>query len=247
MVETVKPEELRTSLLLGTDAMEILHRSTVLVAGVGGVGSYAVEALARSGVGHLIIVDKDNVDPTNLNRQIMAEYDTIGQSKCQVMKQRIACYNSDCIVDCVQAFFSKDNAEELLRQADFAIDAIDTVTSKLDFIETCMKLKVPFVSSLGMGNRLDPSRIRITDLWKTSGDPLARCVREQARKRNLSGMIPVMFSSEKPRIIQHQEVNPNGATRKDRIPPASAVFVPAAAGLLAASAAVRKLMGENII
>ncbi|NCB32326.1 MAG: tRNA threonylcarbamoyladenosine dehydratase [Erysipelotrichia bacterium] len=247
MGETVKPEELRTQLLLGKDAMEILHRSTVLTAGVGGVGSYAIEALARSGIGHLIIVDKDDVDPTNLNRQIMAGYDTIGQSKCVAMKNRIAEYNQSCEVACIQAFFSRENAEELLKTADFAIDAIDTVASKLDFMEACMKLNVPFISSLGMGNRLDPSAVRITDLWKTSGDPLARCVRKQARKRNITKAVPVMFSAETPRLIQHEEVNPDGTTRKDRIPPASAVFVPAAAGLLAASAAVRSLLGEKIL
>lgn len=247
MVEVIRTEEQRTALLLGEPAIEILHHSTVVVCGVGGVGSYAAEALARSGIGHLILIDKDTVDITNLNRQIMAQYDTVGQDKCDVMKQRIEGYNHCCTVDCIKAFFSKENASEILHGADYAIDAIDTVSSKLDFMESCRSQNVPFISSLGMGNRLDPSKVQITDLWSTSGDPLARCVREQARKRQLSGVIPVLFSSEQPRIIQHTEINPDGATRKDRIPPASAMFVPAAAGLLAASSAVRVLLGENIL
>lgn len=234
----------RVILLLGEDAVQRLARATVLVAGVGGVGSYAVEGLARSGVGHLILIDKDTVAPSNLNRQMMATYDTIGQGKCEAMKARVASYRKDCRVDCIQAFFDRESAD-LLKQADFAIDAIDTVSSKLDFIEACHAGGVGFVSSLGMGNRLDPSRVQLTDLWKTSGDPLARSVRSMARQRGMDYPIPVLFSSEEPIKVQNEVVNPDGKTRKERIPPASMVFVPAAAGLLAASAAVRALIGED--
>jgi len=235
----------RVILLLGEEAVQRLAAATVLVAGVGGVGSYAVEGLARSGVGHLILIDKDTVAASNLNRQMMATYDTIGQGKCEAMKARIQSYRKDCRIDCVQAFFDESSAG-LLRQADFAVDAIDTVSSKLDFISACHAYGVPFVSSLGMGNRLDPSKVQLTDLWKTSGDPLARSVRQMARQRGMDYPIPVLFSTEQPRKVQNEVVNPDGKTRKDRIPPASMVFVPAAAGLLAASAAVRALIGEKL-
>lgn len=234
----------RVELLLGEEAVAKLRQSTVLVAGVGGVGSYAAEALARTGIGHLILIDKDTVAESNLNRQIMAVRDTVGLPKCDVMKQRIESYRYDCQVDCINAFFDESNAD-LVKDADFAVDAIDTVTSKLAFIEACHKYNVPFVCSLGMGNRLDPSRVHLSDLWKTQGDPLARSVRSMARKRGIDYPVPVMISDEVPRA-QRTVVDPEGETRKDRIPPASTIFVPAAAGLLAASTAVRVILGEDI-
>lgn len=237
----VREELERIGLLLGEEAIERLAQSTVLVAGVGGVGSYAIEALARTGVGHLILIDKDVVSKSNLNRQMMADYTTISVSKCEAMKQRILSYHKECEVKCVSAFFDATIAD-IVAEADFAIDAIDTVTSKLDFMEACHKHGVPFVSSLGMGNRLDPSCVQYTSLWKTEMDPLARAVRTMARKRKMDYEIPVLFSSEKP-YRQTQVIHPDGLTMKDRMPPASAVFVPASAGLLAASVAVRTLLG----
>ncbi len=237
-------ELIRTELLMGTDALGILQRSTVAVAGVGGVGSYAAEALARTGVGRLILIDKDCVSISNLNRQIMAVYDTVGVPKTEAMKQRIASYNRNCEVICREAFIDAETLD-LIDGADFVIDAIDTVTSKLDLIEACHKKGIGIISSLGMGNRLDPSAVYVTDLWKTSGDPLARSVRQLARKRGMDYPIAVMMSRETP-IRQTRTVDPDGKTRKDRIPPASAVFVPAAAGLLAASYAVRILTGGTV-
>lgn len=231
----------RVELLIGEDKVKLLETKTVLIAGVGGVGSYAAEALARTGIGKLILVDKDVVSVSNLNRQIMATRDTINISKCQAMKERIHSYNPDCEVICEEVFLDETNIDMVLK-ADFVIDAIDTVTSKIDLIEMCLKHHIPFISSLGMGNRLDPSCVEIRDLSKTEGDPLAKSVRSLVRKRNLNGKIPVLFSKEKP-IVQNKEVNPEGETRKDRIPPASVVFVPAEAGLLAASYVVRSLIG----
>ncbi len=232
----------RVELLLGKEETAWLKERTVFVAGVGGVGSYAVEGLARTGIGHLILVDKDTVDITNLNRQIMATHPTVGQGKCGAMKERIHSYNPDCVVECLEQMVDAACLERIA-DADFAVDAIDTVSAKLDFIEACHRYGVPFVSSLGMGNRLDPSQVHVTDLFKTEGDPLARSVRSQARKRGIDYPVPVLFTKEVP-LIQHQVVNPDGATRKDRMPPASTIFVPAAAGLLAASYCVRTLLAR---
>lgn len=235
----VREELERVSLLLGEETLESLSKATVFVAGVGGVGSYAAEALARSGIGRLILLDKDVVVASNLNRQIMATYQTLGKSKVQMMKERIETYRKDCEVICLEEFLDESNIA-LLDEADFVIDAIDTVTSKILLMERCLQKEIPFVSSLGMANRMDPSKICVMDLWKTEGDPLARSVRSVARKRGLVGKIPVIVSKEKP-IVQNEEVNPEGKTRKDRIPPASVIFVPAAAGLLAASVAVETI------
>ncbi len=233
----------RVRLLLGEEALQKLQNSTVLVAGIGGVGSYAVEGLARTGVGHLILIDKDTVDVTNLNRQIMADHDTIGRQKCAAMAARIHSYAPDCVVEGMNQLVDSSCLRRLT-DCDFAIDAVDTVAAKLDFIQACHDCQVPFVSATGMGNRLDPSRIRIVDLMETSGDPLAKAVRVQARKRGIAYPVPVLFSSELPRLHQNTVVNPDGRTRKERIPPASTIFVPAAAGLLAASYAVRVLIGD---
>ena len=233
----------RVELLLGKGALDLLKQKTVLVAGVGGVGSYAAEALARTGIGKLILVDADTVAESNLNRQIMAVCDTIGISKCEAMKERIHTYRPDCEVDCRSVFISADNVD-MVKEADFVVDAIDTVTSKLALIEACHQANVGIISSLGMGNRLDPSQIYVTDLWKTQGDPLARSVRSQARKRGMNYPIAVMMSKETP-IKQNVVVDPEGQTRKEQIPPASVIFVPAAAGLLAASYAVREMVGGN--
>lgn len=236
-------EELeRVKLLLGEEAVVKLKNSTVLVAGVGGVGSYAAEALARTGIGHLILVDKDTVALSNLNRQIMADHNTVDVPKVTAMHERIKSFNAECEVTEVQAFLNADNIG-MVKNADFVVDAIDTVTSKLDLIEACHDNGIPFVSSLGMGNRLDSSMVTYTDLWKTQMDPLAKSVRQMARKRGIRYPVPVLFSSEQPRI-QNMIVDPDGETRKDRIPPASVIFVPAAAGLLAASIAVRTIL-EN--
>ncbi len=236
-------EELeRVRLLLGEEAVSKLKKSTVLVAGVGGVGSYAAEALARTGVGHLILIDKDTVALSNLNRQIMADHSTVDIPKVRAMHERISRFSPECEVTEVEAFLDASNIG-IVKEADFAVDAIDTVTSKLDFIEACHRYGIPYVCSLGMGNRLDSSLVTYTDLWKTQGDPLARSVRQMARKRGIRYKIPVLFSHEEP-IRQDKLVDPDGQTRKDRIPPASAIFVPAAAGLLAASIAVRTLLEE---
>ena len=216
----------RMELLIGENNLEILKRSTVMVVGVGGVGSYAAEALARSGVGTLILVDGDTVAPSNLNRQIHAVYATIGRSKTEVMKERMESYRRDCTIICKDIFYKEEeNAVLFDKPVDFVIDAIDTMSSKLSLITYCLKHKIPFISSMGMANRLDPTKVECCELMNTSYDPVA-------------------FSSEQP-SVQTKIINENGVTRKQKMPPASSPFVPSAAGLAAASYAMRILLEKG--
>lgn len=233
----------RNVYLLGEGNVEKLANSCVLVFGVGGVGSFAAEALARCGVGKLILVDCDEVVESNLNRQIHATYQTIGMRKTSAMKERILRFNPNCEVIEKDMFYSKETEGELFSdKIDFVVDAIDTISSKMDLIETCLRRKIPFISSTGMANRLDPSKLSVKDLMKTDVDPLAKVMRNIVKKRNIKGKIPVVISSEYPRV-QTILRNEEGVTRKERMPLASSSFVPASAGLLCASVAVRKLCG----
>lgn len=232
----------RTRLLLGNKAVEQLKNAAIMVVGIGGVGSYCAEALARCGVGKIVLVDHDVISPSNLNRQIHATYETIGKEKTQAMKERIASYQEACEVVAYQMFYqSACNYILFQDHIDFVVDAIDTVSAKLDLISYCLAHKLPFISSLGMANRLDPSAVCISELMKTTYDPLAKVMRNQVRKRHIKGKIPVVFSQEHP-IKQNVIVNAEGETRKQQIPPASSPFVPAAAGLACASYAIRKII-----
>lgn len=231
----------RTELLLGNHAVQRLSQASVMVVGIGGVGSYCAEGLARCGVGTIHLVDKDLISPSNLNRQIHASYDTIGKDKCDMMKQRILSYQKECQVITHSLFYDGSQNEELFEKPiDFVVDAIDTISAKLELIRYCLSHDIPFISSMGMANRLDPTKIIITDLMKTTYDPLAKVMRSQVRKQNIKGRIPVICSLEQP-IKQNQIVDDLGKTRKERIPPASSPFVPSAAGLAAASYAIRIL------
>ncbi len=229
----------RVRLCIGEDKLKGLQEKTVLIVGVGGVGSYAAEALARSGIGRLILVDKDKVEITNLNRQIQCDNLNIGRGKALVMKERIATY-STCKVEAVEEFYDKEK-NYLFNGVDFVIDAIDTVLAKVDLMEYCIRNKIKFVSSMGMANRLDPSLIRYDRLENTFNDPLARVCRELVKKRNIKGKIKVVFSTEVP-VKQSKTVNKNGKTRKEVMPPSSLVFVPGACGLMCASIALRELI-----
>lgn len=231
----------RVELLLEKEGVHKLKEACVMIVGVGGVGSYAAEALARTGVGHLILVDHDEIALSNLNRQIHANHETIGKKKTTSMKLRIQSFNPECEVEEIPSFFTAEAFEKLDRPIDFVIDAIDTVTSKMDCIEWCHQRNIPSISSLGMANRLDPSKVFVTTLDKTTYDPLAKACRQVAKQRNLRYKIPVVLSSEHPKK-QNKELNESGKTRKERIPPASVVFVPAASGLLCASYVVQKLL-----
>lgn len=234
----------RLRLLIQDEGLEVLRQSCVMVIGVGGVGGYAAEALARSGIGKLILIDADTLALSNLNRQIIATLDTVGQPKTEVMKQRIASYAPDCEVVCVQEFFSIEKEELFKQRIDYIVDAIDTLSSKLDCIELASRYNIPCISSLGMANRFDPSLLEVTTLEKTTYDPLARALRQIVKKRNFKGKIRVVFSREIP-YTQNQLVHEDGITRKHKYPPASTAFVPSAAGLLCASYVFRQLLKKS--
>lgn len=231
----------RIELLIKKEGLEALKNSTVMIVGVGGVGSYAAEALARSCVGHLILVDKDVVEPSNLNRQMQATLSTLHKPKVLAMKDRILSYNPECRVDIVESFYDASMNHLLDQNIDVVIDAIDTISAKMDLIQACAWRKIPCISSLGMANRLDPTKVEITTLDKAVGDPLAKALRQMAKKRNYTRKIHVVFSSETP-IKQNAVINPDGTTRKDRIPPSSMVFVPASSGLACASWAMTQIL-----
>ena len=230
----------RTRLLIGDENLEKLRNSTVVVVGCGGVGSYACEALARSGIGKLIIIDKDEINITNLNRQLMSSYANVGLRKVDEMAARIKGY-AKCEVEGVACFFD-ESSTKLLDGADFVIDAIDTMTSKLILAKYCLAKNIPFVMSLGMANRLDPSQLVYTTLDKTSYDPVAKIMRNLCKKEKISTKIPVIFSREIP--FKHMIIEKDGDNRKERFPLASMVFVPSSAGILAASVCVCRIIDK---
>lgn len=209
--------------LVGEEKAQQIQNKTVLIVGLGGVGGYATEAVVRSGVGKIIIVDKDVVDITNLNRQIIATQDTIGKSKCQVIKERMLSINPKLEVISYEMFVSVDNFDMIFEnKIDYVIDAIDTMSTKVALWKYCQGNNIKIISSLGMARRLDPSKVFITKLAKTENDPMARALRGIARKNDVSLNIPVVCSKELP-----LEDSKAGKTNLG-----SMMFVPAAAGLL---------------
>lgn len=225
----------RTEALIGKSAMEKLRNSHIILFGVGGVGGYAAEALARSGVGEITLVDSDTVSVSNINRQIIATEETVGRYKTEVMKERILSINPTCKVNVKALFYSEETKAEFdLTQYDYIIDAIDTVTSKLLLIESAAKSEVRIISSMGTGNKLDPTALKVADISKTSVCPLARVMRRELRARGINHL-KVLYSEEEPRKITVE------GGEKTRHAPASIAFVPSAAGLIIASEVVREL------
>ena len=230
----------RTELLLGAAAMERLRASHVLIFGVGGVGGYAVEALARSGVGALTLVDADTVALSNLNRQIIALRSTIGQLKVDVAAQRIHDINPDCRVTTKPMFYLPENADQIpLQQYDYVIDCVDTITAKLEIIRRCHAAGVRLISSMGAANKLDPTRFRVADISQTSIDPLARILRKKLRKEGIHHL-KVVYSEEAP-IVAPAAITESS----DRPTLASVAFVPPAAGLAIAAEVVKDLIGST--
>lgn len=220
----------RSELLLGKDTIENLSKKTVMVVGVGGVGSICVESLARTGVGHLILIDKDCVEESNINRQLVATLDTIGQVKVEALKERIKILNPNCIVDTYACFYDKDKDDEIFSQPiDFVIDCIDSISSKKDLMLACIKRNIPFLSSMGMARRKDPTKLTVMEIEKTSYDPVAKQIRQWKRKNRIKNKIWVVCSSE-----------PAGPVEPGQ-PLPSAMFVPASAGLLLASTCISRL------
>ena len=234
----------RTELVIGTDGLNKLRNSKVIVFGIGGVGGFTVEALARAGVGELILVDNDTVSLTNLNRQIIATYDTIDQPKVEVMKKRIQSINKDCKVITHQVFVSNDNIEELVsKDVDYVVDAFDTVSAKLGLAEYCYKNNIRIMSSMGTGNKLDPTQFKVTDVFKTQVCPLAKVMRYELRKRGVN-KLKVVYSEEipiKPKSEYSTEVK--GTAR--RPVPGSMAFVPPVAGMIIAGEVVRDILDIN--
>lgn len=223
----------RSALLLGNEALEILKNKTVLVVGIGGVGSFCVEALARTGIGHLILVDKDKVESSNINRQLLATTETIDQVKVIVMKKRIQTLNPECKVDTYDCFYDCSMDEKIFSQKiDFVIDCIDSIKSKQDLAMACIQRGIPFLSSMGTARRLDPSKLEIMELEKTSYDPIAKRMRNWKRKNKIRNKIWVVCSTEPPRPVEAGKPLP------------SMIFVPASAGLLLASECVKKLINK---
>ena len=240
MKDLIHGQFTRTALLLGEEAMVKLSRSRVAVFGIGGVGGYAVEALARSGVGAFELIDRDVVSESNLNRQIIATHKTIGRGKTEVMEERIHDINPDAQVTQHRCFYLPETSDQFdFSQYDYIIDAVDTITAKIEIILRAQQAGVPVISSMGAGNKLDPSKFEVADIYKTSVDPLARVMRRELKKRGVR-KLKVVYSKEEPiRPLGRIEADPE-AGRKDV--PGSAVFTPAAAGLLIASEVVKDLI-----
>jgi len=231
---------LRTEMILGANAVEKLRRCHVAVFGLGGVGSYAVEALARSGIGELTLVDQDTVSVSNINRQLFALHSTVGRPKAEVAAERCRDINPDIVVHPIQATYDAAHREDFFRQRyDYIVDAIDLVSCKLDLIQQAMERNIPILSALGTGNKLDPSQLEITDISKTSGCPLARVMRKELRARGIHHL-KVVFSPEQAAPTAQLEAPPPGR----RSVPASVAWVPSVAGLMMAGAVVQDLIAK---
>ena len=228
---------IRQSLMIGEDATKKLAAKRVALFGVGGVGSYAAEALARCGVGYIELIDADAVSVSNINRQLCALTSTIGMPKVKVVAGRLRDIDPDICVSERQEFFLPENSQDFdFSSYDFVIDAIDTVSAKIEIAVRCTELGIPMISSMGTGNKLDPTALRISDLAKTNGCPLARVMRRELKKRGIVHL-PVVYSEESPiKPIRTDD------SESKKVTPASIAFVPSVAGLYAASIAIKTLI-----
>lgn len=224
----------RTDMLIGSENINKLKNANVVVFGLGGVGSYVVEGLVRAGIGNIAIIDKDIVDITNINRQLIADTSTIGKAKVDVEEERILKINPDINIGKIKEFVNKDNVEEIMEHInsefhiDYVIDAIDTVSSKIEIIKYCYKNSIPLISCMGTGNKLDASKFEITDITKTSVCPLAKVIRKELKKLNIPHL-KVLYSKEEPIKTNYSS-------------PASISFVPSVAGLLIAGEVVKDII-----
>ncbi len=244
----------RTELLIGREGLDKLRESSVAVFGVGGVGSFAAEALARSGVGRLVLVDHDDICITNINRQVHATTSTVGRPKVDVMRERILDINPNARVVAIKRLYNGDSAGELLAQDyDYVIDAIDMVSSKIDLIVRCNSMNIRVISSMGAGNKLDPGLFRVADLYETSVCPLAKVIRKELRKRDIEAL-KVVYSTECP--VKHKTQTAECREEKfycsrqqegvqRRHIPGSMSFVPSAAGLIISAEVIKDLLGYS--
>lgn len=234
----MKEQFKRTELIFSKENMEKLYNSKVIVFGVGGVGGHLVEALARSGVGHIAIVDFDDVEITNINRQLVALHSTIGRSKVEVLKERLLDINPDIKVEAIHKFYLPENENEFdLSKYDYVIDAVDNMSAKIGLILHANKENVPIISAMGAGNKVNPTMLEVSDIYKTSVDPLAKILRHELKKRGITHL-KVVYSKEEP--IKVEEYN-----EKKRAITGSTSFVPPAMGLIIASEVIKDLLNRN--
>ncbi len=224
----------RTELLIGKEGLSKLKDSKVAIFGIGGVGSFVVEALARAGVQNFVLVDKDVVGISNINRQLIATYDTIGKAKVEVSKQRILSINPNAHIEAYEEFFLPENSNILDNSITYIVDCIDTVTAKIELVMQAQELNIPIISSMGTGNKLDPTKFEITDIYKTQVCPLAKVMRKELKARNIKHL-KVLYSREEP--IKTGAISENG-----KAIPGSISFVPSVAGLIIAGEVVKDLI-----
>ena len=230
---------IRFKAIVGTASIEKLHHKHVAVFGLGGVGGHACEALVRSGIGEITIIDNDDVDISNLNRQLIALHSTIGKDKVDVMENRLLDINPSLIVHKMKIFYLPDNGDIDFSSFDYVIDAIDTVSGKVGIIENCNKNNIPVISALGCGNKMDPTKLEVTDIYKTSYDPLAKTLRKLLKEKGVRHL-KVVYSKEEPLEI----IEPFDADNSGRHSPGSSPFVPSVAGIILASEVVKDLLSE---
>lgn len=243
----IKEQYVRTAMLFGEEAVKRLQNKRVAVFGIGGVGGHVTEVLARSGVGAIDLVDHDVVAVSNLNRQLVATYDTVGRKKVEVMKERILSIQPDCKVTLWDTFYLPEECDKFpFAEYDYIVDAIDTVTAKIDLVMQAERYAIPIISSMGTGNKTDPTKLEVTDIYKTSVCPLAKVMRRELKKRNVK-RLKVVYSTEEALtpisgIVSEDGILAEKETGTRRATPGSNAFVPASVGLLLGSVVVKDLM-----
>ena len=238
----INEQDIRTASLIGTEALARVKSAKLLLIGVGGVGGFAAEALARAGVGELTLYDSDTVSVSNINRQIIALHSTVGRQKTEAMRDRILDINPTCRVVCHNVFLTRESVGDIpLRDFDFVVDACDTVAVKVELAVLCESLGVPLISSMGTGNKLDPTALTVTDIYKTKVCPLARAMRSELKRRGVKAL-RVVYSEEEPKVPYPLQYD--GEKADGRRAPASISFVPSAAGLIIASEVIRAICHE---
>ena len=242
----MRDEFVRTEAVFGTQAMDKLAQARVAVFGIGGVGGHAVDALARSGIGALDLFDDDTVSLSNINRQLVATHATLGRQKTEVMREHILDINPECAVTVHNLFYLPETADSIdLSVYDYIIDAVDTVSAKIELVCRAARAGVPIVCSMGAGNKLDPTRFEVADLYKTSVDPLARVMRRELKKRGIR-RLKVVYSTEEPSALKREIHNDSAAVRPGngkKQAPGSLAFVPSVAGLILAGEVLKDLAG----
>ena len=230
----------RTELLIGKQGLEKLHNAKIAIFGIGGVGSFVVEGLVRAGVQNFVLVDNDKISLTNLNRQLIATQKTIGKDKVEVAKERILDINPKAKVEVFKEFFlPNSNTNIITKELTYVVDCIDTVTAKIEIVMQCKNLKIPIISAMGTGNKLNPLKLEVTDIYKTNVCPLAKVMRKKLRKRNINEL-KVVYSTEEPIKLKLQNYEEKNVTKRQV--PGSISFVPSVAGLIIAGEVVKEII-----